>query len=46
MGKTGVATGVHLHLTMYKGYLDMEEATLIDPKDVIDFPNNWSSKMY
>ena len=35
-----------LHLTMYKGYLDMEEATMIDPKDVIDFPNNWSSKMY
>lgn len=46
MGQTGVATGVHLHLTMYKGYLDMEEATMIDPKDVIDFPNNWSSKMY
>lgn len=46
MGQTGVATGVHLHLTMYKGHLDIEDSTIIDPKNIIDFPNSWDSKAY
>lgn len=46
MGQTGAATGVHLHLTMYKGYLDIEETTMINPKEVIDLPNTWENKIY
>lgn len=46
MGQTGIATGIHLHLTMYKGHLDIDETTMIDPKEVIDLPNNWNSKVY
>ena len=46
MGQTGIATGVHLHLTMYKGHLDSENSEMIDPKSVIDLPSNWNSRVY
>ena len=46
MGQTGIATGVHLHLTMYKGHLDSENSEIIDPKSVIDLPSNWNSRVY
>ena len=46
MGQTGIATGVHLHLTMYKGHLDNENSEMIDPKSVIDLPSNWNSRVY
>ena len=46
MGHTGIATGVHLHLTMYKGHLDSENSEMIDPKSVIDLPSNWNSRVY
>ena len=46
MGQTGIATGVHLHLTMYKGHLDSENSEMIDPKSVIDLPSKWNSRVY
>ena len=46
MGQTGIATGVHLHLTMYKGHLDSENSEMIDPKSVVDLPSNWNSRVY
>lgn len=42
MGQTGAATGVHLHLTMYKGHLYNEPSTMVNPRDYISFP----SKLY
>lgn len=42
MGQTGLATGVHLHLTMYKGHLYSESSIMVNPRDYINFP----SKLY
>lgn len=46
MGQTGAATGVHLHLTMYKGYLDSGESSMVNPKDYINLPSKWDDKVY
>lgn len=42
MGQTGAATGIHLHLTMYKGHLYKESTTMVNPRDYLNFP----SKLY
>ena len=46
MGQTGLATGVHLHLTMYKGYLYDGSSKMINPRDYIYFQNRWQNKRY
>ncbi len=40
MGTTGASTGIHLHLTMYKGHLYNESTTMINPRDLVNFPKN------
>ncbi len=40
MGTTGASTGIHLHLTMYKGYLYDGSAIMVNPRDYIKFPTS------
>lgn len=49
MGSTGLATGVHLHLTMYKGHLYSESSTMVNPREYLSFPSelykSWNDKI-
>lgn len=38
MGNTGASTAIHLHLTMYTGLLYRESATMVNPRDYVNFP--------
>ena len=46
MGTTGASTGIHLHLTMYKGHLYNENTIMINPRDYLNFPSKWNNKRY
>lgn len=46
MGTTGASTGIHLHLTMYKGHLYNENTIMINPRDYLSFPSKWDNKRY
>ncbi|MBP3635641.1 MAG: InlB B-repeat-containing protein [Bacilli bacterium] len=46
MGKTGLATGVHLHLTMHKGYLYDGDSDIVNPRDYLDFPTGLYNYWY
>ena len=39
MGSTGNSTGTHLHFTMYNGLYLAGSATLVNPRDYVNFPS-------